>query len=254
LIDVYKHNSSWDKLNLLLDSKRLNTSKLEVLAYRAFSASYKGDAGSAVQNWSFALSEAQSSPLSAPYLMLHKMATAWGMKEYAEQSLIEAIRDGKGPLPLYSDLNALLNLLVSQGREKLILEICAIYLSFEPSNVVLLTQYSYLACLNNLADPEVVLKAIEPVATAFPNELPLQCVLASIYLAANQYAKAAAVIDRLKIEPDKLNPGYKAIYLETQVLNQRLKKSDPKVVKFSLDPLLPSEKKIFTRLISLAKE
>jgi hypothetical protein len=254
LLNVYKQNSSWDKLNLLLDSKGFNTTKLETLAYRAFSAAYKGDAGSAAQNWSFALSEAKSSPVPAPYLTLHKMAEAWGLKDYAEQSMIEAIRDGKGPLPLYTDLNGLLNSLASQGRENLLLEICAIYLSFESSNVILLTQYAYLACLNNLADPEVVLKAMVPVATAFPNELPLQCVLASIYLAANQYANAAAAMDRLKIEPEKLNPSYRAIYFATQVLNQRLKKSDPKVVKFVLDSLLPSEKKNFTRLISLAKE
>jgi hypothetical protein len=254
ILNVYKHNSSWDKMNLLMDAKESKLSKLEDFANRAFVASNIGDVGSAAQNWASAMSEAKSSPIPAPYLALHKMATAWNLKDYAEQALIEAIKDGKGPLPLYSDLRGLLDSLASQGRENLLLEICAIYLSFESGNVILLTQYAYLACLNKLANPEIVLKAMEPVAKSFPNELPLQCVLASVYLAANQYSNAASALDSLKIDPDKLIPSYKAVYLATQVLNQRLKKNDPKITSFKIDSLLPSEKKNFTRLIDLAKD
>ena len=186
------------------------------------------------------------------FLTLHRIADQAGCRDLAEQALVEAIRLGRGPLPLYADLKPLLNSLAGQGRENVLMEILAIYLSFEPGSPVLLTQYAYLACLNGLADPETIIKAILPLAKGFPKEVPIQCVLATAYLCANQPAKAAETLDPLKLEADKLSPGYRAVFLTTQVLNRRIPLNDPRIVEFPWKSLQPSERRKFSALIQSA--
>jgi hypothetical protein len=252
LLEIYWRNSSWDQINTLLDVGGAKLSKLEVDAYRAFTAKEKGDLGTAVQSWSTALGEAKSTTQRGAYMTLYRLAAERGQVNYAEQALVEAIRDGKGALPLYSDLGFLLESLSKQGKENILLEICANYLAYENGNIILLTQYAYLACLNNLADPEIVLKAMEPLAKAYPAEIPIQCVLAFVYLAANQVDNAFKAIEALKVAPEKLNPSYRAIYLSIQLASKRMKVTDPLVVKFDMTHLLPSEKKKFELAISRA--
>jgi hypothetical protein len=93
-----------------------------------------------------------------------------GMPDEAGQAMVEAIRRGRGPLPLYADLKPLLKSLTNQGRENTLLEICTTYLRFEPENPVLLAQYAYLACLTQLVDPGTILEAMEVLAKGYPKE------------------------------------------------------------------------------------
>jgi predicted Zn-dependent protease len=139
--------------------------------------------------------------------------------------------------------------LQEQGRENTLLEICANYFSFEPGNPVLLTQYAYLACLNKLAEPAEILKAMEPLAKAFPQELPIQSVLATIYLCDGKPAKAAETLEALKVEPAKLALSYRAVYLVSQVLNRKIPKTDPQIVQFPWQSLQASERRKFNELI-----
>jgi len=201
---------------------------------------------------SAALAEAKSSALPNAFLTVHRIANDAGNLDLAEQALVEAIRLGRGPLPLYADLKPLLGALAVQGRENVLMEICAIYLAFEPGNPVLLTQYAYLACLNGIADPETIIKALEPLAKGFPKEVPIQSVLATAYLCAGQPAKAAETLDPLNLEPEKLPPSYRAAWLTTQVLNGRIPPNDPRIAEFPWKSLQPSERRKFTALIQSA--
>ena len=171
------------------------------------------------------------------------------MDKEAEQAMVEAIRCGRGPLPLYSDLKPLLNSLARQGKDRILLEICAIYLPFESANPVLITQLAYLACLNQLIEPKTVLAAMEHLAKGFPMEVPIQCVLATAYLCDGQHAKAAATLDRLQLDSARLSPGYQAAFLTIQALNGRIPKDDPRITGIPWKSLLPSERKKFGDLL-----
>jgi len=126
-------------------------------------------------------------------------------------------------------------------------------MSFEPGNPALLAQYAYLASLNNLAVPKDILKAMEPLAKAFPKQMPIQCVLASVYLADNQPAKAAETLDPFKLDAATLAPGYRAVFLATQLLNGRIPKNDPQIADFPSKSLLPSERRKFNEWIARAE-
>ena len=249
LLEAMEQTGAWEQSVLLLDTHGKLLPKFEEFAHRAMAAAKSGNAPGLAQHWNTAMGEAKSSRLSTAYISLHRIARDAGMHEQADLAMIEAIRIGRGPLPLYADLKPLLNSLAQQGRENILIEICAIYLSSEPSNPVLLTQYAYLACLNNLADAKTIIKAMEPLGKAFPKELPIQCVLATAYLCDGQYGKAAETLDPLNLDPAKPAPGYRAAFLTTQVLNHRMAKDDPRITQFPWKSLQPSERKKFSELI-----
>ena len=251
LLAAMERSGAWDQVIPLLDDHGVSLPKYEELAHRAVAAAKSGD--SPKQAWAAAMREAKSNPLSTAFLKLQRIADEAGMPTQSEEALVEAIRLGRGPLPLYTDLKPLLNSLARQERENTLLENCTIYLSFESGNPVLLTEYVYLACLNKLTEPKPIIKAMEVLAKGFPKELPIQCVLATVYLCDGQPAKAAETLDRLQLNPDQLPPGYRATYLATQTLNGKINKDDPRITDFPWKALLPSERKKFTELIQSVK-
>ena len=254
VLEAMERTGAWGRIGPLLDAHGQGLPKFEELARRAIAAARLGDSPQQVQLWDAAMSEAKSGPQATSFLALHRLAREAGMQDEADAALVEAIRLGRGPLPLYADLRPLLNSLARQGRENVLLEICAIYLALEPGNPVLLTQYAYLACLNNLAEPKLIIKALEPLAKAFPKELPIQCVLATAYLCDGQAARAAERLDPLKLDPAKLAPGYRAAFLSTQVLVGRIAKDDPQVTGFPWKSLQGSERRKFSELIEAAQQ
>jgi hypothetical protein len=253
LLTASERCSAWPQVVALLDAHGRRMPKVEELAHRAVAAGKMQDPAARVQAWNAAMGEAKSKPTATALLMLSRLAGDAGMPDEAGQAMVEAIRLERGPLPLYADLKPLLNMLAGQGRENSLLEICTTYLAFEPGNPVLLTQYAYLACLHNLVAPGTILKAMKVLAKAFPKELPIQCVLATAYLCDGQYDKAAITLDRLPADPSRLAPGYRAVFLTTQVLNRRVAKDDVRVTQFPWQSLLPSERMKFGELIRVSK-
>jgi hypothetical protein len=249
LLDSIYKTGAWENLAALLESPGVSLPKFEKLAHLAVIATKTGEPADKFEKWQAAILEAKYSQTLNPYLTLRRIAIAGEIPDIAEQMLIEAIRVARGPLPLYKDLMPLLNSLAEQGKENILMEICSVYLSFEPSNPVVVTQYSYFACLNNLVAPKTLLTVLEPIAKALPKEVPVQFALATVYLCDNQMEKAASVVDSLKLDPDKLAPGYRAAYLTIQVLNERLSKTDPSITEFPWQSLQASERMKYGELI-----
>jgi hypothetical protein len=249
LLEASERSRVWAQAVLLLDAHGDLIPRFEEQAHRAVVAAKTGDIPAYVLAWTNAKGEAKISPLPGAFLTLYRVARDAAMDKEAEQAMVEAIRCGRGPLPLYEDLKPLLTSLAQQGQDKILLEICAIYLPFESANPVLITQLAYLACLNQLIEPTTVLAAMEHLAKGFPEELPIQCVLATAYLCNGQHVKAAETLDRLALDPAILSPGYRAAFLTIQVRNRRIAKDDPRITELPWQSLLPSERKRFNDLI-----
>ena len=254
LLEATERSGAWRRAIELLDRYgALRLPRFEELGHRAVVASKSGDSAAFVLAWTDARGEAKISTLPNALLTLHRIVRDAAMDQEAEQAMLEAIRCGRGPLPLYADLKPLLNSLAQRGLDKILLEICAIYLPFESTNPVLITQLAYLASLNDLIEPKTILEAMEHLVVGFPKEVPIQCVLATAYLCANQPAKAAAMLDPLHLDPAKLSAGYHAAFLTTQVLNRRIPKDDGRITGFPWKSLLPAERKKFNDLIRAAE-
>ncbi len=252
LLDVLIRMENWEEVTRLLEAHPDAMPAYETLAYRAIAAEKTGDSSTGNRLWTTAMEKAKAGNIADPLLLLNEIAESKGINDFAEKSLIEAIRIGRGPLPLYSELMPLLISLRKAERENVILEICAIYLAYEPGNPVLLTHYAYLACLNELADPATVLKAIKPLAEALPNELPIQRVLATLYLLDGQSAKACEIFKNAEIGDGKSPIEYQLASYIALVLDGQMKADDPKITQFPMNLLLPSERKRFRELLQSA--
>jgi hypothetical protein len=253
LLRAAERSGAWDQMRRILDAHGQRMPKLEELAYRAVLAARTADAARRAESWDAVMAEAKADSSDSAFLTLHRIFREAELDDEAGQAVVAAIRTGCGPLPLYQDLNPLLLSLERQGHEQALLEICATYLSFEPGNPVLLTQYAYLACLNDVVEPKAVVQAMEPLAKAFPKELPIQSVLATAYLCDGQPAKAAETLDPLQLNPAKLAPPYRAVFLTIQLLNSRMSKDDPQITEFPWKSLQASERRKFSELIRGAR-
>ena len=223
----------------------------ELLAHQAVAAWKTGDTTVAEQ-WEAAMDEAKFSTAPDAFLKISRIAQDGEMEDEATGAILEAVLQGHGPLPLFSQIKPLVEWLIKRGRESNLLQVCATYLQFEPDNPALLTQYHYLACLSDLAEPAKQLKAIQPLAAAYPKDVPIQCVLATAYLCNGDGAAAAAVLDRLTVDVEQLAPGFRATFLATQVLNDRMDRRDPRLTGFPWKALLPSERKRFGEWLKMA--
>lgn len=242
----------WQRLKELIDQHQGRLSRLEELAYRAVITAKTGKPGDLADSWAAAMNEASASTAGNPYLTLRSIAENCGMPSEANQAMLAAIRKGSGPLPLYSDLKPLLITLAQEGNEHALLEISAIYLIYEPGNPVLITQYAYLACLNDLADPDTILKALAPLAKELPKEIPLLCAVAAAQLCANEPDKALETLAPFDLKLDQLPPSFRIVPLAGQVLTGALAATDPLVREFPWKSLLPSERRKFGDMIRKA--
>lgn len=253
LLEALERTDDWQKVIVLLEENRDALPRAEWFAHQSLAASKNMNNVEKTELWKSAMVEAGLGNDSCAYMTIHRIARDGGMQGEADEAMLEAIFRSSGPLPLYSDLKPLLTSLATQGRENILLRVCAIYLLFEPGNPVILTQYAYLACLNNLSDPATILEALKPMAAAFPDALPMQCVLATVYIDNGKPEAAAQTLDRLKLQPESLAPGYRATFLTTEVLNKRMSANDAAITGFPRNELLPSERKKFAAWIKEAK-
>lgn len=249
LLEAAERSDAHDTVRELLDACGERMPKPVELAHRALLASKTGDATTRGTAWKAAIEAAKADASHHSLLGLHRIALDAGLDDLAGMAMVEAIRSGRGPLPLYQDLKSLCASLAAQDQESTVLEICAIYLNFEPSNPVLRTQYAYLACLSGVIEPEKLFEPLQLLATAFPKELPIHFTLASAYLCAGQAAMAAEVLDPLELKPAELPPAFRVVYLTSQLLNSRMTRDDPQIAEFPWKALQHSERRKFSELI-----
>lgn len=249
LIEAVIKTGSWDQFADLAEKYGKGLGATEIKGYEAIAEAKTGQSGAGTKAWSEAIQSAKAERSDTALIDLSRIALKTGEIEFAHRAMIEAIRVGRGPLPLYSDISPLLVSLRKEDRENVLLEICARYLSFEPGNPILLTQYAYLAFFNGLADAPTVLSALEPMAKAFPNEIPLQRVLAAVYVCAGRLEDADVIFDRHKPDVESSPPEYLMAYYTKRILSEEMDKDAPAMERFPQLALLPSERKKFSELI-----
>lgn len=253
LLDAAERTGSWEIAGELLDASSGSYSKNLEMAHRAVLAAKAADTTTRAEAWRAAIAQAKSDDSGRALLTLHRIATDAGLDELASTAMLEAIRGRRGPLPLYEDQQSLCRVLAESGQDRTLLDICAIYLSFEPGNPILLTQYAYLACLNDVIEPAKLQKPLEQLAQAFPKELPIHITLATAHLFAGQADKAAAVLAPFELENKELMPAFRIVFLTSQLLSGKIPAEDPRIKSFPWKSLQASEYRKFSTLVRSAR-
>lgn len=243
LLDALGRSGNPELIKAMLESQVDLLPKYESLGRLAVLSAKQEDESARLEYWKAALNDAKFSVNTDSLLVLHRLAEDAGMMPEAEESMVEAIFRGRGPLPFFEQIHWLIDSLARKGLEELILRILTTYLWFEPGDHNLVSGYIYLACLNDLADPQVLLRAVSLLAPAFPEERNIQFTHAVAYLNSGQTSAAAEVLNRMELDPNMLPPGQRAILFTARVLNREMSPKDPLIVDFPWKSVLPSERK-----------
>jgi hypothetical protein len=243
LLDALGRSGDAELIKALLESQVDLLPKYESLARLAVLSTKLGDESARLEYWKAALNDAKFSVNTDSLLVLHRLAEAADMMPEAEEAMVEAILRGRGPLPFFEQIHWLIDNLARKGLEELILRILTTYLWFEPGDHNLVAGYIYLACFNDLAEPEVLLRAVTLLATEFPEHRNIQFTHAVAYLYSGQASAAAEVLNRMELDPNVLPPSQRAILFTTRVLNQAMTPQDRLIADFPWKSVLPSERK-----------
>ena len=245
VLDSLIRTSKWAEASEFIDLYESQIPKQRRLFMSGLIGARTGEDGVFAQSWGAAIKDAKADSESDSLLNLYKLAKDYGLEPQAEEALIEAILDGRGPLPLYSDIQPLVQSLNEKSRDDLLVRVYAIFLSFEPSNPILLTQYGYLACLMDLVEPETVIKMGVTLSETYPEAAQIKWMLATVRVSGGQPEEAAIILDDLNTDPESLSPSLLALSIVTDVLTGNIPRDDKKVADIEWSKLLPCERRKF---------
>ncbi|KAB2641095.1 MAG: hypothetical protein DVB25_02950 [Verrucomicrobia bacterium] len=129
---------------------------VEIEIVRAKYAMLCGDPIGAHTAWTRAQSRAAFDTTCNRLIDIARCATACHAMDAAENAWVEAIRLGRGPLPLYRDLLPVYSSLASQGRSEDLLTIFQVLRRLEPANCELQNHASYFKLIHAIESPAQV--------------------------------------------------------------------------------------------------
>ena len=156
-----------------------------------------GDPAATAKALRAALDEAKADNNRNHFLKLAVYAAALGMKDMADEAMVNAIRLGRGSIPLYANIQPLLARLARQGRTEDILGISRVMLFYEPMNPAIRNNFVYLACLHRVMPPVEACTELAALAEARPDLPEVLGSLAMARLMASQPAEARETLARV---------------------------------------------------------
>jgi len=240
----------WEELSDHLAERPLGMPKLEWFCDQAIAASMCGDTARFGEAWTNATGEGEIGAANGSYLKLARLAKGGGLEMEAEHAMLQAIRAGQGPLPLYRELAPLLKSLYGQGKARELFDIVSAYLSFEPWNPAVLVQYCYLGSLNGHVDAGFARDLLEQCRQKLDNALPVRCTIALAELLAGDHARALEASDVVGADWSAASPEYRIIHGIALATNGWEIEADMALNGVSWAGLMPLEHKVLSELLA----
>lgn len=251
LIQAAVQEEDWTLAKGILAAVPESVDKTTRLVWSSVVQQRAGDAAASENAWREATIEAEVHREAGTWLKMAEVLRSAGMLARADESFYQAVLRGRGKLPLFEELQPVMDRFYAEGREKAMLQICSIYLLFEPGNPALLTNYAYLACVTGSGDPAVLAKAMGPMAEALPGVAPVYCVLATIHLFGENYEEAGKAAQRVSGSVESLPPGYQAALVAARVRAGLLAADSQEARSLPWQKMMPSERRFFERILQI---
>jgi hypothetical protein len=174
-----------------------------------------------------------------------------GLEEHAREAMAEAVRLGRGRLPLFQQVEYLLPWLREKRRGFLLLECCATFARLEPGNLPVQIEYAYLGCVSGKFKPAETVDYFRKLREEHPGQAGVALGLATALLLDGQADDALAALDAAPptegAEPDIRESAVRAVALA--VIG---KEAEARRLLDQLDwqKLLQEERETFNKLLS----
>ncbi len=229
-----------------LDRIRLHTEEatLEMAA---------SDRPAAVKALRAALDEARSDNLTNRFFEVAACATTLGIEDLADEAMVNALRLGRGPIPLFDGVRSLLSKLARTGRTEDLMVISRVMLFYEPTNAALRNSFLYLACLHGVLPPAEASSRLAALAAERP-ELPE--ILGSLAVARLMAGQPAAAREALaQAGPVAGIPAHirLAVAAATAALLGEAEPARDAIAEVNWKQLMPQEALVFRNLLAASK-
>jgi hypothetical protein len=254
LVEAAVEEKEWTLAKEYLKAAPETLEKTTRLVWTAVVLEQAGDAAASEAAWREAAIEAEAHREAEAWLKMGKILRAAGMTAREDECMYQAVLRGRGRLPLFEDLQPLMERYYAQGREKAMLQICGGYLALEPGNPEVLTHHAYLSCVTGGGDPELLTRVMEPIAEAYPSSPRAQSVLISIYLLRGDFEAAGRVAERITVPIEALLPRYRAAVLCAKVKTGVLSADSEEVRSIPWQSMMAPERRFFRRILEMKEQ
>ena len=249
LIEAAVGEEDWTMARDYLKAAPESFDKVTRLAWATVVHAKAGDAAASEASWREATIEAEVHREASGWLKMSGILGAAGLHAKEHESMYQAILRVRGRLPLFENLQPLMNHFYEEEREKPMLQICSVYLLFEPGNPALLVNYAYLACVTGTGDPALLAQAMTPLAEAYASMAIVQCVLTTIHLFQENFEQAGQVAGRVTVPLESLPPGHRAAIVCARVKAGVLTAESEEVRALPWPEMMQSERRFFGRIL-----
>ena len=251
LIEAATREQDWTLAKEYLKAAPETFDKVTRLAWSTAVHAKAGDEAASEDAWREATIEAGAHREAAGWLKMAEILRATGVTAKEYESMYQAILRVRGKLPLFENLRPIMEAFYEEDREKAMLQICSVYLLFEPGNPALLSHYAYLSCVTGTGDPALLVKAMGPLAEAFESLAPAQCVLTTIHLFREDFDEAGRIAGRVKVPLASLPPGYRTALICARVKAGILPAESEEARGIPWQSMMQSERRFFGRILQL---
>jgi len=135
------------------------------------------------------------------FIEIARLADAHGARDSAANAWVAAIHMGWGPLPPYSKLLALFEVLAAKDRSEDMLAMYRTLLRFEPRNPELLNHFHYLALIHGVLPPAALISTQAKLVADHPDTAAFKATLMLAELLADRPADALALLPGFRDKP-----------------------------------------------------
>ena len=226
---------------------------IELEARRVICDDTPGDPSKRGKAWTQALHEASGRADGNALLELHRRMTAAGLHELACEAMTEAVRKGRGRLPLWSQVRDLLPWLHHRQEGAAMLDICKVMATLEPTNPEVVIASLDLSCIFGQIQPSALLSRLAQLKQQRPDcdQASLFQVAAATALLADQQPEAAikALGENTADDPNATARVIAITALAKAMLGDQTA-SDDLLGRVNWKIMLPEEKAFFTHLLA----
>lgn len=242
----------WREIAELLKKPPPEFPSLELKAERVIAADHLSDTPTRTREWSDALRDAAADGSSNAFLELSDRMARAGLKDFAMESMVEAVRLGRGCLPLYEQVRGLLPWLRERRRGFLMLECCSTFAKLEPGNPDVFSDFLYLGCIFGKIVPSTAAAGFHELLAKRPDQPGAHLGLATALLLDGKPAEALRAMGEA---PEEGPPDLRESAVQAVAFAMLGKEEESKDLLDRLDwqRLLPEERDACLRLLSRTK-
>ncbi|MEO0017154.1 MAG: hypothetical protein RLZZ522_437 [Verrucomicrobiota bacterium] len=226
---------------------------IELEARRVICDDTPGDPSKNGKAWTQALHEASGRADCNDLIDLHRRMTAAGLHELACEAMTEAVRKGRGRLPLWGQVRDLLPWLHHRQEGQAMLDICKVMATLEPTNPEVVIASLDLSCIFGQIQPAALLTRLALLKEQRPGcdqAPPFQATAATALLADQQPVAAIKALGQMAADGPNASARVIAVTALAKAMLGDQAASADLLARVDWKTMLPEEKSFFTRLLA----